>query len=215
MIFGVRRNRIFIRQTNSRKNMKTNAELLDHLRETLPVFDLHIMATDDGNVLSGVTDEPLSAELGDQIKGHFEGQQMEYNFRVRPLNEIMKIKTVADNDTTAQGDLTSLAALQQYFSPFENCNYVSHTVLAGNTLELLVRINKTKATALLYDHINKYFYGPCINPAPVAGLREDFMDGTGNMVSQSDADLVSRSMGFDIIRGFMLFRKLHSRVNWK
>lgn len=195
--------------------MKTNAELLDYLRETAPVFDLHIMATDDGNVLSGVTDEPLSAEWSARIREYFQGQQMEYNFRVRPLNEIMKIKTVADNDTNGLGDLTSLAALQQYFNQFEKNNVVSHTVLAGNTLELLVRINKTRATALLYDHVNKYFYGPCINPEPVAGLREDFMDGSGNMVSHPDSDLVSRSMGFDIIRGFMLFRKLHSRVNWK
>ena len=195
--------------------MKTNAELLDSLRETLPVFDLHIMATDDGNVLSGVTDQPMAEPLSDLIRQHFEGQQMEYNFRVRPLNEIMKIKSVADHDTTGEAELTSLAVLQQHFHLFEHCNYVSHTISAGSTLELLVRINKTKATALLYDHVNKYFYGPCINPQPVAGLREDFMDGTGNMVSQSDADLVSRSMGFDIIRGFMLFRKLHSRINWR
>jgi hypothetical protein len=195
--------------------MKTNAEVLDYLRETLPVFDLHIMATDDGNVLSGVTDEPMSEPLIDRIKQHFGGQQMEYNFRTRPLNEIMKIKSIAENDTSGQCELTSLAVLQEYFSRFETNNYVSHTVYAGDTLELLVRINKTKATALLYDHVNKFFYGPCINPAPVAGLREDFMDGTGNMVTQSDTDLVGRSYGFDIIRGFLLFRKLHSRINWR
>jgi hypothetical protein len=195
--------------------MKTNAEILDYLRETLPVYDLHIMATDEGNVLSGVTDVPVTADMCNQIRSHFPGEPMACSFRERQLSEIMKIKTVADQDAAGQTDIASLAALQQYFGQFETCSYVSHTVYSGNTLELLVRINKTKATALLYDHVNKYFYGPCINPQPVAGLRADFMDGSGNMVSQPDSELVPRSMGFDIIRGFVLLRKLHSRVNWK
>lgn len=195
--------------------MKTNAELLDELRETVPVYDLHILATDDGPVISGTADEPVQDELRDHIRNRFSGDPMACNFRVRPFSEVMKVKTVTENQNTVPAEMPSLAALQDYFTRFAGNEFVSHTVFAGNTLELLVRMNKHKATALLYDHVNKYFYGPCINPAPVAGLREDFMDGTGNMVSHPDTDLVNRSMGFDIIRGFMLFRKLHSRINWK